>query len=170
MKTILIKIICGFALLCTAGSTLAQDTFIWNWNWVSDSGDTRNGSGSFTTTTNQNKDFSYTILSITGQIEGTAIAGLLWANPEIFANPALNNGYYTDPGGVYFNDINQNQYLLTEQQETINVTPAGADSFDDTGIFSVTVPDLIAPVPEPSTLALAGLGGLAMLWQFRQRK
>ena len=28
----------------------------------------------------------------------------------------------------------------------------------------------IQPAPEPSTLALAGLGGLAMLWQFRRRK
>jgi hypothetical protein len=25
-------------------------------------------------------------------------------------------------------------------------------------------------VPEPSTLALAGLGGLGMLWQIRRRK
>jgi len=28
----------------------------------------------------------------------------------------------------------------------------------------------IAPAPEPSTLALAGLGGLSLLWQFRRRK
>jgi len=27
-----------------------------------------------------------------------------------------------------------------------------------------------APVPEPSTLALAGLGGLGMWWQIRRRK
>jgi hypothetical protein len=29
---------------------------------------------------------------------------------------------------------------------------------------------IISHVPEPSTLALAGLGGLGMLWQLRRRK
>jgi hypothetical protein len=40
-----------------------------------------------------------------------------------------------------------------------------------TGYNTVAGQSILAgPVPEPSTLALAGLGGLGMLWQIRRRK
>jgi len=62
--------------------------------------------------------------------------------------------------------------LIGAYQSGIAGTLNGYNENDGNAFSTVNALELanIQPAPEPSTLALAGLGGLAMLWQFRRRK
>jgi hypothetical protein len=68
-------------------------------------------------------------------------------------------------------------YSPGSNSELINVPFSvfnpGTYNYTQTSVFNPNIfytLTVVQPTPEPSTLALAGLGGLGLLWQFRRRK
>ena len=67
---------------------------------------------------------------------------------------AYTSSYIDGSGFAYFVNIATDHGSLTMDSGSVNLVTISGD----------------APVPEPSTLVLAAMGGLGMLWQFRRRK
>jgi len=198
MKTNLLKLISGFALLGVAATTTAQSTF--NTEFTSGGALATtyiNGgfSATFAGVSLSYYDSSYNILnvgagtlsltfsqpvtSISFDVGGLDPAGS-W-NDKIIFPQAPTLGMAENTSGAYAYNAVLNGTTLTGNGGGGRVTFSGlADvtsfSWTDAGTaggsdwtfydnFSFTT----APVPEPSTLALAGLGGLSLLLFCRRK-
>ena len=97
-------------------------------------------------------------------ISGTAVAGGTYTFAIVasgtyapFAGPG-GNGIFTGSSAIFTGTT-----AATSSMPTPNLP-------DGLRLGSFTVSETIAPVPEPSSLALAGLGGFGMLMAFRRKK
>jgi hypothetical protein len=91
--------------------------------------------------------------------------GSTWA--QVFAT--LNGPVANIPLGAYFG-LSIAGYISPRGVDPGAVFIGGGASADGTPIQSTLTPLYLVPVPEPTTLALAGLGGLSLLLFRRQRK
>jgi hypothetical protein len=126
------------------------------------SGDTEYAAIDFTvpnTTTPKAVNVSFDVLErsvASGGANGTFATFYGFNNGSLVATitPTLSvvtiDGYFEQMATVSFSGIDEIRFNTT--------TYGGVDNI------------IISHVPEPSTLALAGLGGLGMLWQLRRRK
>jgi hypothetical protein len=71
----------------------------------------------------------------------------------------------------------QGQPLVSSSSDGWTLGNLGYKSETSTGSYSMVYTgiaeplfSIVAPVPEPSTLALAGMGGLGLMWHLRRRK
>jgi len=207
MKTNLLKLTCGLALLGVVATASAQSTLTISGSPGGVVSETLDNNISFTIT-NSNIPAEDTALGVVFQNTVSGITNFVnaYIRPPYLSTMQMNiNGgspfavdywvagrYY---GGVithndsYFYSDLSTKYVysgdtVTLLAGTLSATaPLGfvlpvsgnynAFIMDDYGnalsAYS-TITIAVSSVPEPSTLALAGLGGLAMLWQFRRRK
>jgi len=120
----------------------------------------------------------YTITSASGTFDGQTISGVLTDGTDgednyLFISPNLWAGYNMDAGGIVFDlNGNANDWVdLYSWQGNVaiddNSNGTGVTTYNDsTTGFTLSN---VAPTPEPSTMALSGLG-LASLLVFRRRK
>ncbi|HUZ07809.1 MAG TPA: PEP-CTERM sorting domain-containing protein, partial [Candidatus Paceibacterota bacterium] len=100
--------------------------------------------------------------AVTGGIPGVTTAGAP-VSFEILAWVASGNGA---GGGTYATSGYIGSFIWTD---TFNAANIGASA--PAGFFqNLTGNAVLNPVPEPTSLALAGLGGLASLMAFRRKK
>ena len=175
MKSISV-VLCGFVLAALPCTPALADTFSFNF-----AGPTVSGSGNFDATEISNGD-TYLINnlsngSVTGIGSGSlAITGLLGTgafegndNLLIYpGKPGNNSPVYFTGNGVSFSLANgQNVNLLDLDGTEQIIWGTSQQNFSEN--VTMTVSDLDAPVPEPSSLALLGTGVLAAVGAFRRR-
>lgn len=162
----------GFA---AAVSAQAQTSINYDWAFTGDSsrgGSGYTGSGIFTVdtstvATDPNDGFQgYAITSVTGIFNGETITGEVGAQSFDQNNNLFGNGaeWFDGPGnpssdspdnGLAFETAGEEfAFMGSSSSQTVNTVIYGSLSGNDFGNLSVTV----EPVPEPSTLALAGVG------------
>ena len=176
-------------LLGTAGTASAQSQLTWNWAW---NGLIYSGSGTITTDpatyTGGGDGYSgsypiYPITGITGTLDGFAVTGLEYGVVDLVGEGPFDlSSYlqycYLSPDG---NPIDGGFFVSVADGSVDRFLNFGSDpspvlymelvqegssiTADDWGNGSLTS----SPVPEPSLLALASLGGLSLLL-FRRRK
>jgi hypothetical protein len=162
---------------------LATDTSVWDGTWK-DTGLTATNSGSFSGqgALSPVGPTATTVPWVTGvtnsivMVGWSANLGTTWTGvSNILAQLALGN---TAPliaqvgsaeaffGESTFGYISPN----TTPSPGASIFGTGAASVNGQPIYSLLTPLYLLPVPEPASLALAGLGGLSMLLFRRQRK
>ena len=111
--------------------------------------------------------------------ESTSLTIIINGGYFAFAGPATGySGGSADflnaqNGYVAFSPENwkyQGEYTFGYYMDTTGPSGGGANTISGQYAPQTSVIQPVTPAPEPSTLALGGLGGLAMLWQFRRRK
>ena len=181
MKQTIIKYVKTSFLITTTviGLSLsahAQGTLNWTWTYQTYAGNTSyTGSGTLTTglinggvPTDPESGGSAQITAITGTFNGSTITSLLPVNSfDLNDNTFYNHNPQVDGGGLSFSagGVDYNIFLLSDVSGITEVEDSN-DGYDNGGDFWAT----LAPVPEPSTLALAALGGLSGLAFIRRRK
>jgi len=191
MKTNLLKFTCGFALLAATPGGWAQSNLILNGNFATGNFQDWNENnmrvsslfkgiappgtdifyaatgnlGALMQTINTMAGTEYTLSFLSNNNvdnTGGVISGLIDGSPLFTADPI----YLTTAGSW-----EQQTYNFTATADTtaveLDLNFLGAEGYGYITDISVVA---AAPVPEPSTLALAGLGGLGMWWQIRRRK
>jgi hypothetical protein len=197
MKTNLIKLICGLAVLGIVSQAAAQGTvtitgtgsgtvdgspfsnssFIWTLTYSTNSPYTGFGANStvYTTLTSQIslQAFNNPTLNVTGS-PGMWINN---ANPNSFSLapmagiPGANILTITGtPGWNGVNAFTSQANPTSAFNQFVNIATSAGDLTMSSGSVSQVTIAGIAPVPEPSTIALAGIGGVSALVMFRRRK
>jgi hypothetical protein len=88
--------------------------------------------------------------------------------PAYFEVVAYNGTAYNDPSSSIQGISGVVTYATLAT--SANLHAAGDMFLDNTDITTPLTPFTVSPVPEPTTLALAGLGGLASLVAFRRKQ
>jgi len=103
------------------------------------------------------------IIAIQATTPGYFVASAATVIPGYISGPvSFEILLFTTSGTLFNNSLNPE--VFTEQ--SLAVSPSPANSF--TGLYAGGM--VLNPVPEPTTLALAGLGGLASLVAFRRKQ
>lgn len=175
------KHIIKVTLLVTAAISLnfaakAQGTLAWDWSWTSAN---YSGSGTFITTnvvstttqTGAATGFiGYLVLDMTGTLNGSpvtlaAVPGYFGAFGDNLLSSDSQQQLNVLYGGLAFSTAS-GQYLFYYNSQFgsdyLNLPNFGTEQ----GVFTAT----LVTVPEPSTLALAALGGLSGLYFIRRKK
>ena len=148
---------------------------VWNWTWTStDPG--YNGSGTLITDGSLTTPYGfsgYQITGITGLFSGTIINGLdsSFGVPDNFLRSSgLADNNILDHWGLSF-DIGDSKVNLYDGGifgiYSMQIDVPNVGSHQEAGLFSVTA------VPEPSSFALLGIGGLVLggyAWRKRNRR
>jgi len=111
-------------------------------------------------------------------VAGVGTSTFLAPNTGFFNNQRVSVAGFGFPGD--FCDFQASEFATYQLGDYMASTPvdmfyytdfsAGADNWTSLKYSGTVFQAGVAPVPEPATLALAGLGGFAMLWQLRRRK
>jgi hypothetical protein len=116
---------------------------------------------------------------VSGAFTDVGLVGVTYANGYIFGPTAILPGYSTGPISFEVVAFNGSSYLdpsttfrgrsgAFTESTIANSASSPVTFFGDNG---PGMPNFqVAPVPEPTTLALAGLGGLASLVAFRRKQ
>jgi len=86
------------------------------------------------------------------------------------ARATLNNGAFPPFAVNSYFGISSSGYIAPRSVDPGSTFVGGGPSIDGSPITSTLTQMYVLPVPEPTTLALAGLGGLSLLLFRRQRK
>jgi hypothetical protein len=172
MKTNLLKLTCGLALLGAITSARAQSVFNFNYYYPNtnsapfqENSLIANGTDTFNEIATANVTATDSTITFTFTQHGSLYSPVAWNGPIItLTSPSSDFSSVTlDPSTT--SNFSPAMWSWSGNQIDINwqgLTFYGGDT--------VTLDYSVEAVPEPSTLALAGLGGLGMFWQFRRRK
>jgi len=184
-----------YALLyqSTPNGTLSTDTSVWDGTWTGAAGNT---GVNMTGVNSTGLTHGGVVLATVNGASGTGVQ-VNWANGV--TNSIVLVGWSADLGSSWVGVSNilaqlalgntapliaqvGNSQAFFGETPIGNVNPTGASPGDTlfftssaalatgTPIFSLNTQLYLLPVPEPATLALAGLGGLSLLLFRRQRK
>ena len=150
------------AAAALAASTLAASasTFVFSYTTGSDT-----ASGIFDAIPEGSGNYLLTLVS--GSRDGVAISSLdpvgTFGNNDNLLNP--NNPYLVDFSGISYQTVDGGQFNVYASSTGLRETTTG---FDDGALITNGSVNL-APVPEPSSLALIGSGTLAAAGVMRRR-
>ena len=175
MKHIKQLFILTVAIIGLGSSAMAQGTLTWNWTWSG----TYSGSGTLITAdaiSSYGSDTGYLITGITGTFNGQTITSLdaVESFRDDGDNLVSDSSPQLDTEGIVFSTTAETFNIFCHGSLYYIQSLANDDLYDyeispfdyDTGTFTAT----LTAVPEPSTLALAVLGGLSGFGFLRRRK
>ena len=176
MKQLLLKFLCGTALVAAAGGASAQVTWDWSFNNAIYNGNSAASlSGTFTTASAN----SSAITGITGSGNFTTEEGVPVSASEFSLAAGFQNTQTFSGGGtanIGFTDSLGDTLSITTttgQGGFFAYVPAVGQLAFSEGNFTATEEGQVSSTPEPSQVislaAMSGLGGVGMLF-FRRKK